>query len=229
VSTDLDIGCIIQARMGSTRLPDKVMKKIDGNKTILESVISQVKHSKLIKKIVVATTTLPQDDVIVAKCQKLGVDVFRGSSNDVLDRYYQCAKEYSFSTIVRVTSDNPIIHPDVIDRVLKKILHNPYDFVTNCFPRTYSFGTEVEIFLFNAIEQAWKESTDPLDREHVTRYFYQNPDKFIIFNLENDKDLSHMRYTVDTIEDFEFVRNLFEKIKKRPILLEDMLDSQKQL
>jgi len=220
--TDLDIGCIIQARMGSTRLPGKVMKKIDGNKTILESVISQVKHSKLIKKIVVATTTLPQDDVIVAKCQKLGVDVFRGSSSDVLDRYYQCAKEYSFSTIVRVTSDNPITDPKIIDTLIKKILSKKIDFSTNRLSKKFPLGVQVDVFAFDAIEQAWKKSTDPLDREHVTRYFYQNPDKFIIFNLENDKDLSHMRYTVDTIEDFEFVRNLFEKIKKRPILLEDI-------
>ena len=114
------IGCIIQARMGSSRLPGKVMKKLDQNSTVISYIIKQLKHSKFLDNIVVATTSLKQDKIIVDFLEKEGIEYFCGDQNDVLDRYYQCAHKFSFSEIVRITSDNPLIDPNIIDSVIKK-------------------------------------------------------------------------------------------------------------
>jgi spore coat polysaccharide biosynthesis protein SpsF len=141
------IGCIIQARMGSTRLPGKVLKNIEKNKTVLYFVIKQLQESKLIDKIVVATTNLEEDNKIVEYSKKLGIECFRGDSKNVLKRHYECAKKFSMSTIVRIPSDKPLIDPTIVDQNIKFFNENSCDYVTNFLPKsTFPSGTEVEIF-----------------------------------------------------------------------------------
>lgn len=219
----LVLGCIIQARMGSSRLPGKVMMKPDGNNPIVFHVVKQLQHCKLLDKIVVATTNLPEDDQLSNFISNMGSLIFRGSSDDVLDRYYQCAKQFSFSDIVRITSDNPLIDPTIVDLVVGRYLEGKFDYVTNSFPRTFPQGTETEVFSFRILENVWKNAKKPLEREHVTPYIYNNPDKFKISNVNYSENLSHLRWTVDRENDFKLVQNLFRKIKNRPILMKDIL------
>ena len=216
------LGIIIQARMGSTRFPGKVMKLIN-SEPLISHVINQVSHSKYAKNIVIATTQNNEDDVIEKYLNENKIKKFRGSDLDCLDRYYKCAKFYDFKIIVRVTCDNPLIDPTLIDDAIDVFVNNQYDYVTNCKPRTYPQGTEVEVFSFSALENAWKNSKKPSEKEHVTPYFYNNQDKFQIFNIENDSDLSRYRWTVDGEKDLEFVKIIHSKIKKSPILMKDIL------
>jgi len=218
------IGCIIQARMGSTRLPGKVMLKLDKENPVLHYVLKQLQSSKLLEKLVVATTILDEDDIIEDYGKNLDVDVFRGNANDVLDRYFNCAKKFSFSTIVRITSDNPLIDPTIVDDMIKKFILNSYDYLTNAHVRTFPYGTEVEIFSFKALEKAWKNSIKPSEREHVTPFFYDNPQLFKNHNEENSKNISNLRWTVDKETDFLLVKLIVSKIKKRPILMGDILN-----
>ena len=218
------IGCIVQARIGSTRLPGKVMLNIDEKNPVLYYVLEQLSSCKLIDKIIVATTTLDEDDVIKNFVNSMNVNIFRGSSDDVLDRYYQCAKKFSIDTIVRITADNPLIDPTIVDDLIKKFTLNSYDYLTNAHIRTFPYGTEVEIFSFKALEKAWKNAKKPSEREHVTPYFYNNSQSFRNYNQENSKNLSYFRWTIDRENDFLLVKSIVSKIKKRPILMNDILD-----
>ncbi len=218
------IGCIIQARMNSTRLPGKVMMNVDDSNPLLYYVISQLRNSKFIEKMVIATTTNKDDDIIFNYTKNQNVDCFRGNEFDVLDRYYQCAKKYSFSTIVRIPADKPLIDPLIMDKMIEIFNSNSFDYVANFLPLTFPSGTEVEIFSFHALEIAWKKAKLPSEREHVTPYFYNNKNKFKIFNYENKINLSNLRYAVDRNEDLKLVKLLISRIKKRPILLEDILN-----
>jgi len=218
------IGCIIQARLGSTRLPGKVMKKLDAKYTVLDYVIKQIENSKLIDKIVIATTTLDEDDIIAKSAKEMNIDYFRGDSKDVLDRYYQCAKQFSFSTIVRITSDSPLIDPTITDKVIEKFVHANYDYVCNTQPRTFPQGTETEVFSFTALEKIWKIAKLPSDREHVAPYFYTHSEDFHIFNVKNSENISHMRWCIDKENDLELVKILVNGINNRPILTDDILE-----
>ena len=215
---------ILQARMGSKRLPGKVMKIIDKKNPLIFYVISQLKQSTKIQNIIVATTVLKEDDEIEAYAKKLGVDVFRGDDNDVLDRYYNCAKKFRISNIIRITSDNPLIDPFIIDAAINKFSSENVDFLTNCFPRTFPYGTEVEIFSFKALEKIKKLVHCTDEKEHVTLYFYNHPKQFKITNLSNIIDLSTFRWTVDEKEDFNRVQKIIKKIPKTPILTEDIIN-----
>ena len=222
------IGCIIQARMSSTRLPGKVMKRIDNENTILDCVINQLQSSKEIKNLVIATTEQKEDDVIVEFLQKRKVKYFRGSKQDVLDRYYQCAKKFGFSEIIRITSDNPLIDYEIVDVTVKRFKSNNYDYITtdlplNTFHRTYPSGYSVEVFTFSALENAWKNAKLLSEREHVTPYFYKNKEIFQQTSIENYEDLSRFRCTVDTKYDLELIQKIYSNIKKRPILLPDVI------
>jgi len=210
--------------MASSRLSGKVMMKPDDKNPIVYYVIKQLQNCKLLDKVVIATTNLPEDDVLADYVKDMGISLFRGSSNDVLDRYYQCAKEFSFSDIVRITSDNPLIDPTIVDLVISKYLERDFDYVTNCHPRTFPQGTETEVFSFKTLETVWKNAKNPSEREHVTPYIYNNPDKFKLFNVDNSKNLSNLRWTVDRENDFNLVQSLVMKIKKRPILMNDILE-----
>lgn len=218
------IGCIVQARTGSSRLPDKAMKLLDEKHSILHYVISQLQYSKLLDDIVIATTDLEEDDIIVKFAQENGFKYFRGSEKDVLDRHYQCAKKFTFSTIVRIPSDKPLIDPQIVDKVVKVFTMSKYDYVSNFLHYTFPYGTEVEVFSFEALEKAWNLARLPSEREHVTPYIYNHKDKFKIFNVINSEDLSHLRWEVDREKDFELVKIIVERIKSRPILLKDIMN-----
>ena len=218
------IGCIVQARMGSSRLPGKTLLKIDDKNTVLEFGINQLTSSSLLDKIIVATTNLKSDDVIENFVKNMNVDVFRGKSNDVLDRYFQCAKHFSIDTIVRITGDNPLVDPTIIDNLIQKFTLNSYDYLSNAHVRTFPYGTEVEIFSFESLEQAWKNAILPSEREHVTPYFYNNSNLFNIHNEKQSNDISNLRWTVDREDDLFLVKSIVSKIIKRPILLDDILN-----
>jgi len=219
-----NVGCIIQARMGSTRLPGKAMMSVQNQKPVLYFVIKQLQECKLIDKIIIATTTNDEDSQIVNYSKNLGIDYFRGSAKDVLDRYYQCAKEYSISTIVRIPSDKPLIDPEVVDNVISTFNNNSYDYVTNFLSNpTFPSGEEVEVFSMNGLKKVWKEAILPSEREHVTPYFSNHEDKFEITHVENSENLSHLRCAIDRMEDLELVRLIVSKIKKRPILMKDIV------
>lgn len=218
------IGCIIQARTGSKRLPKKILKKIDGEKTMLEFVLKQLQFSKKIEKIIVATTQLKQDDVIEELLKIKKFPVFRGESIDVLDRYYRCAKKFKLDIIVRVGSDCPFIEPFILDKMVREFSKNNYDYMSNHEPRTFPYGMDVEIFTFKALEKAWQDASLPSEREHVSPYIYNKPEKFSCKNFENTKDYSDIRIVVDRKKDLELIKKITSKIKSSPIKLEDIIE-----
>ena len=215
------ICCIIQARTGSARLPKKVIQKIDNDLTVLDYVIDQVKYSQKIEKIIVATTDLIEDDLICKYANLQKIECFRGSSEDVLDRFYQCAKKYSAKTIVRITADNPLIDPNIIDKVINE--YNKCDFITNTLERTFPYGTEVEVFSFVSLEKAWENAKKPSEREHVTPFIRNPKNKFVLKNIKNQKNISNFRYTVDKLEDLQLVKEIIKNISTRPIFLQDII------
>ena len=217
------IGCIIQARMGSSRLPGKALMKSDSGKPLLYYVINQLRYCSKIKNLVIATTTNQEDDEIEKFANNNSINVFRGKEKDVLDRYFQCAKKYSFSTIVRITADCPLIDPQIVDKVIEQFFSGNYDFATNTLTRTFPIGTDVEVFSFSALNKAWENAQLPSEREHVTPYFH-NKENFKIINVENDKNISNLRLTVDRIEDFELIKQILNNISINPIHLEDVLE-----
>ena len=218
------IGCIIQARMNSTRLPGKVLMNIDEKFPALFYTVEQLKNSKLLEKIVIATSSNQEDNDIEKFCRKYNIKCFRGSLENVLDRYYQCAKEFGITTIVRIPADKPLIDPEIVDEVIQKFKENSFDCVTNFQPSTIPSGTEVEIFSFSALETAWKNASSAFDKEHVTPYIYKNKEQFKIFNVVNKEDLSNFRWALDYKEDLELIRKIVKKIEKRPILTRDIIN-----
>ncbi len=218
------LGAIIQARMGSVRLPGKVMKKVNGKNPMLYHLIQQINECKYIDNFVVATTTKKEDDIIENFLHEQNVLCFRGDEKDVLDRFYECAKKYSIDPIIRITADDPLIDPEIIDKVIIEYKNNTVDYVTNCKPRTFPYGTEVEIFSFRALETAWKNTIKDDEREHVTPFISKNPNKFKILNVSNSSNQTNFRWTVDNLEDFKLVEQIFLKIKKHPILIIDILN-----
>jgi spore coat polysaccharide biosynthesis protein SpsF (cytidylyltransferase family) len=217
------ICCIIQARTGSKRLPKKVIQKIDNNLTILDYVINQVKYSKKIEKIVIATTDLMEDDVICQHLDLRKIKYFRGSSEDVLDRFYQCAKKESAENIVRITADNPLIDPNIIDKTIEVYENKEFDLVTNTINRTFPYGTEVEVFSFDSLEKSWNNAKKPSEREHVTPFIRNPENKFLLTNIKNEEDFSFLRYTIDRTEDLKLVKEIIKNISTRPILLKDII------
>ena len=217
------IGCIIQARMGSSRLPGKIMKKINGDTPMLKFQLDQLEFSKNIDQIIIATTTLEPDNLIVDFCKKNNLECFRGESKDVLDRYYKCAKKFNFPIIVRITSDNPLIDPTIVDHVISRFIDSDYDYMSTEVKKS-PLGFAVEVFTFKSIKKAWEEAKLPSEHEHVTPYFYNNPDKFKIESVSQEKDLSHIRCTVDTEYDFKLIEKIISKIETRPIHLDHILD-----
>lgn len=214
---------IIQARMGSTRLPAKVMKEICGS-PILAHVVSRLKSSKLVDTVVVATTVDPSDDVIERWCDGNSTACFRGSVNDVLDRYCQAAKKLNARTIVRITSDCPLIDPWLVDKVIEKFSSGGYDLVRT--DSTYPDGVDVEVFNLSSLEKAGREAYLTSEREHVTPYIWKNPEVFSLLSIKNPVDLSHMRWTVDDEKDFLLVKEIFEGLAKggKLFYIDDILD-----
>lgn len=209
---------IIQARMSSTRLPGKVLLDL-GGRPVLERMIERVKRAKNVTETVVATTTDASDDAIVELCKKLDTPVFRGSLPDVLDRYYQCALEYKADYVVRLTGDCPLIDPELIDDVVHGLFDPPEDFSCNRLPppfgRTFPIGLDVEACTFQALENAWKNATEKHHREHVMPYLYETPGKFQVIQLQSDEDYGDMRWTLDTPQDLELLREVIKRLGGR--------------
>ena len=206
----MKVVAIIQARTGSTRLPGKVLEDLAGEPMLMR-VVNRVRRASKLGEVVVATTTNADDDHIVELCQERGWPVFRGSEEDVLDRYYQAAVAHNAEAIVRITSDCPLIEPEIVDRVVNEFLsHYPeVEYVSNNLQRTFPLGLDVEVMSFDALEKAWQEDCNPVLREHVTPYLRRHPEKFRTLNVANDIDYSYMRWTVDTIEDLTFIRKIY--------------------
>jgi spore coat polysaccharide biosynthesis protein SpsF len=206
----MNIVTIIQARMGSTRLPGKVLMDL-GGETVLARVVARLRRATLVNEIAVATTNFVADEAIVRECRRLEVPFFRGSENDVLDRYYQAARVFAAGTVVRITSDCPAIDPDLVDETIRVFQHQQGDYASNSFPRTYPRGLDTEVFTMNALEQAWREAHKPYEREHVTPYFYENPELFRSVSLHGRSDYSQYRWTLDTAEDLELLRTMYAR------------------
>ena len=223
----MKVVAIIQARMGSTRLPGKIMKEILGKPVILWD-LDRISLSKLIDEIVVAIPYGKENDVIVDTIKEYNdkIVITRGSENDVLDRYYQAAVQANADVVVRITSDCPLIDPVVIDNVIEQFLDNDCDYCSNSLTRTYPRGLDTEVFSFKSLEEAWKEAKKDHEREHVTPYIIENPDKFKLLNVANGIDLSHLRWTLDTKDDFEFISAIYKRIfqKKQLFLIDDVLE-----
>jgi len=203
---------ILQARMGSTRLPGKVLQDLAGE-PMLARVVNRTGRAKTIQEVVIATTTNVLDDVIVELCKARDWFWFRGSEEDVLDRYYQAAKKYQADLIVRITSDCPLIEPEIVDQVVQEFLERQpkVDYASNTWPqRTFPRGLDTEVMRIDALERAWREDLNPAWREHVTPYIYRNPDRFRIHNVLSQVDYSSMRWTVDTPEDLAFVCQIYD-------------------
>ncbi len=217
------LGCIIQARMCSTRLHGKVLHEISSDETLLSFLIRQIKNCKSLTNIVVATTNLKEDDAIVDFLKSYDIEIFRGNSENVLDRFYHCAKKFEFSTIVRLTADNPLIDPFIIDSIVEKFLSLKCDYLSNTHPRTFPQGNDVEIFSFKTLKKTWQNATNFSEKEHVTPYVYNNSNLFKLENFSNAMDYSHLRYTIDHLNDFKLVQQIVNKIKHRPILFQDII------
>lgn len=205
---------LIQARTGSTRLPGKILMEFCG-KPDLYHVYDRTKKSKKIDEIIVATTDKISDDKVFDYCEKEDIKCFRGSEDDVLDRFYQCCKQRGLSekdSVVRITADCPLIDPVIIDKVIEYFLENDFDYVSNAIEPTYPDGLDVEVFLFSALEKSWKEAKLPSEREHVTPYIRNNESLFKIGSFKNSVDLSHYRWTLDEIEDYRLINIIYEKL-----------------
>ena len=209
----MKVVCIIQARVGSTRLPGKVLIKICG-KTVLEHGIDRLKRVKNIDEIVIATTILEKDNVIVDEARRLGIKTFRGSEGDVLSRYYYAAKECNADVVVRVTSDCPLIDSEVSQKIIRFYLENidKYEYVSNTIDRTFPRGLDTEVFNFISLEMAFIKAVNISEREHVTPYIWNNPKIFRLFQYKSDKDYSSLRWTLDTKEDFELINIIFKQL-----------------
>ena len=218
-----EVLAIIQARYNSTRFPGKVVKKIN-NKSILEILIRRLSKSKYISKIIVACTKSPNDKAIIEICKKLSIDYFTGSENDVLDRFYNSAKKYKGINIARVTSDCPLIDPEIVDQVINNFFAKDVDYASNINPATFPDGLDVEVFKFSVLKEAFKKSKKLLEREHVTP-FIKNNIKFRKFNLLNFKDHSSIRLTLDEKEDFTVIEKIIKNFNKNIYFnLKDILD-----
>jgi len=201
---------IIQARTGSTRFPRKVLKKVEG-KTLLEHCLFRVQKVNFLNKIVVATTTNKNDDVIVKICKKIGISYFRGSEKDVLDRYYKCSLQYpEYENIVRITSDCPLLDQAVSDEVIRYFFDNKLDYASNVFKKeTFPDGMDTEIFKKSVLYEAAKKAKLSSEREHLTQYIIKRA-KFKKGGVRAPYDWSHFRMTIDYPEDFKVIKFLIE-------------------
>jgi spore coat polysaccharide biosynthesis protein SpsF len=205
------IAAIIQARTGSTRLPNKVLKELCG-KPLIWHISNRLKFSSKIDKVILATTNNQDDNILEDWALENEISCFRGSENDVLERYYQTAKFYSVNTIVRITADDPFKDPEIIDKVINLYEEQGLDFAYNNNPPTFPEGLDTEVFSFNSLKKVFELAIDPFDREHVTQFLYKNPSMFKQLCLLNSEDLSNLRWTIDTQEDWNMAEIVYNKL-----------------
>jgi spore coat polysaccharide biosynthesis protein SpsF len=224
---------VIQGRMSSSRLPGKILADIAGQ-PMLQRVFSRTSRAANVSETIFATTTDASDDPVAEYCDFSGIPFTRGSLYDVLDRYYQAARQAKADVVIRITADCPVIDPMLIDDVVNTLLEDEYDFVCNRLPppyhRTYPIGLDVEACTFKVLEKAWKESKEPHHREHAMPYFYEgvelttvnrqlktgiSPRGYAIALLHHITDFGDYRWTVDTPEDLEFIRQVYSRFDGR--------------
>lgn len=216
-----NITALIQARLGSTRLPGKTLMLIEGE-SLLGHLVKRIKASRYVNDIVIATTTNERDNAIVEFAKAENLKFYCGSEDDVLDRFYQASVLYRLETIVRVTPDCPMLDPKVMDCVISEFLEGNYDYVSNVITPTFPDGLDTEVFSFKTLEKTWHEAKLPSERENVTAYILKHPKLFRQFNVRREgEDLSWMRWTVDTQRDLEFVKGIFQRLVSRGIFHED--------
>ncbi|NQT36569.1 MAG: glycosyltransferase family protein [Planctomycetes bacterium] len=213
------IVAIVQARMGSTRLPGKALCEL-GRRTMLGQVVARVGRAGSLDEVVVATTDLAGDDPLARHCAALGVACFRGSAEDVLHRYWHAAREYQADVVVRVTADCPLIDPGVLDDVVRRFLAEGPDYAANVLDRTYPRGLDTEVFSVETLRRAHREAELPYQRTHVTPYVYEHPERFALLSVSGPsvsggENPSHWRWTVDEAADLEFVRAVYAKMAPR--------------
>ena len=221
----MTVGAIVQARMGSTRLPGKALLDIAGM-SMLARVVDRTSRARTIDRVIVATTTKMQDDPLAEHARMLpSVDVFRGDEDDVLDRYYQAARHYQLDVIVRITSDCPLLDPGLADQVVQPLLDpaSHVDYSANTLRRTYPRGLDVEAVPFATLERVRREATSVHERAHVFPYVYEHPDRFAMAGTADTVDRSEMRWTVDTAEDLAFVREVYRALGTRDFTWRDVL------
>ncbi len=207
---------VVQARTGSTRLPNKVLRPLVG-KPLLVRMVERVLAAELTGRVIVATTTDAADDTVAAICRDAGLPCFRGHPTDLLDRHYQAGKQFGADAVVKIPSDVPLIDPQIIDRVLGVYLENPsvYDYVSNLHPPSYPDGHDVEVMSMDSLETAWREASRDFEREHTTPFLWENPGRFRLHNVAwetgLDYSMSH-RWTIDYEEDYAFIKAVYEAL-----------------
>lgn len=228
------ITAIIQARMGSSRLPGKVLADICG-RPMLQRLIERIEAVPEVDRIIVATTEESADDQLAAwVADNTRCGLFRGSENDVLDRFYQCACSAGAAIVVRVTADDPLKDPALISQAIRCLLDDPkVDYCSNTIRPTYPEGLDIEVFRFPALERAYLEATLLSDREHVTPFIWRQPKLFQVRNFEFDRDLSTWRWTVDKPNDLEFIRKIYSELSGWPnvsyLEIIDLIERNQQL
>ena len=218
---------IVQARMSSRRLPGKVMKTVL-DKPLIGYLLERLKYVKNLDKIVVATSTDPSNDLLCEYVSQQGIEVFRGSEDDVLDRYYQVACKYKAKVVVRLTADCPLLDPGVVSKVIAYFETHDCDYVSNGHPPTFPDGLDVEVFSFEVLKEAWECAELKSEREHVTPYIVHS-DKFNMGNVALKTDLSGERWTVDEPEDFLLIKSIIENlyVKNPTFDMNDILEYKK--
>lgn len=197
--------------MSSTRLPGKVLAPIVG-RPMLARQVERVRRARRLDRVAVATSRRPDDDGLVVLCEQIGIDCYRGSLENVLERYYNAASGFGARSIVRLTADCPLSDPEVIDDLVAFFECGDYDYASNTLEPTWPHGLDVEIMSFDSLASAHNDARDPADLEHVTRYFYTHPDRFHLGSLKGQRDLSRYRWTVDYPEDLDVVTEIFEAL-----------------
>ena len=214
------VGIIVQARMGSSRLPGKVMKLV-GSIPIIELLLRRLSRVKRCDIVIVATTTDPKDDPLIDHCRTIGATVFRGPEQDVLARYYQAAKAHGLDIVVRITGDCPLADPALIDEMIEEFIEleekGQADYLNNTLEQTYPRGLDVEVFTFKALEKAYSEAKEGYQREHVTPYIWENGSLFKVVGHRADEDNSAYRLTVDTQEDLDLILAIEKELSRKGI------------
>lgn len=212
----MKIVAIVQARLGSTRLPGKVLMDVVGE-TVLERVVRRVERFTLVDDVIVATSTLHPDDAIAKECARIGVPVFRGSESDVLARFAGAAAETDADVCVRLTADCPLLDPGVSDKIISVFIEadGAVDYASNKIPQSFPRGLDTEVFSRDALERAEREARERYERVHVTPYLYRHPEIFSLISVTSEVDRADWRWTIDTAEDLEFVREIYSRLEGR--------------
>jgi len=203
----------LQARSSSSRLPGKVLKPILGEPMLIRQ-IERINRCKKLSRLIVATSNEESDDFLSKELEEREIKIFRGELDDVLDRFYQAAKLYKPAHVVRLTGDCPLADPKIIDLVISEHVKNNVDYTSNISPPTYPDGLDVEIMRFSVLENVWQHATEQSDREHVTLYIRNHPEKYSQYNVVSDKDYSKLRWTVDEDSDYIYIKKIYEALSQ---------------